>query len=41
MNESLAVPQALEKWAVNQGIEAQEIEALKAMAVGLMEGGQS
>ena len=39
VNESLSVPQALEKWAVNQGIEAQEIEALKAMAVGLMEGG--
>ena len=38
VNESLSVPQALGKWAVNQGIEAQEIEALKAMAVGLMEG---
>lgn len=37
VNESLSVPQALEKWAVNQGIEAQEVEALKAMAVGLLE----
>ncbi len=41
VNESLSVPQALEKWAVNQGIEAQEVEALKAMAVGLLEGGAS
>lgn len=41
VNESLSVPQALEKWAVNQGIEAQEVEALKAMAVGLMEVEQS
>lgn len=38
VNESLSVPQALEKWAVNQGIAEPEIRELVLMASGLMEG---
>ena len=38
VNESLSVPQALEKWAVNQQIAEPEIKELVLMASGLMEG---
>ena len=38
VNESLSVPQALEKWCVNQNIDELEIKELVSMASGLMEG---
>lgn len=38
VNESLSVPQALEKWCVNQNIDEQETKELVSMASGLMEG---
>ena len=37
VNESLSVPQALEKWCVNQNIDELEIKELVSMASGLME----
>lgn len=38
VNESLSVPQALEKWAVNQGIDETEIAELSSMTIELLEG---
>lgn len=38
VNESLSVPQALEKWCVNQNIDELEIKELVSMTSGLMEG---
>ena len=37
VNESLSVPQALEKWCVNQNIDELEIKELVSMTSGLME----
>ena len=37
VNESLSVPQALEKWCVNQNIDELETKELVSMASGLME----